>query len=66
MQKLFSFAASLAAVTNALSLKQNDADIPDHVDLPDHVDNVGENEIIFDLQENRPHNENKRTTLAEM
>ena len=60
MQKLFSFAASLAAVTNALSLKQNDANISDDVEI------VEVNEIIFDLQENRPHNENKRTTLAEM
>ena len=60
MQKLFSFAASHAAVTNALSLKQNDADIPDDVEI------VEVNEIIFDLQENRPHHENKRTTLAEM
>jgi len=55
MQKLFSFAASLAAVTNALSLKQNDADIPDRVNLPDHVEDFGENEIIFDLREDRPH-----------
>lgn len=66
MQKLFSFAASLAAVTNALSLKQNDADIPDHVDLPDHVDNFGENEIIFDLQEDRPHHQIRKHKLAEM
>ena len=39
MQKLFSFAVSLAAVTNALSLNQKHAEFPDPVDLLNQPDN---------------------------